>query len=87
MNDVGDMWGLITKNADTFQPLFCHLSKPLSKREMDNIIRYDYSGLGSNSRMFEDETVYAWELFLEGIEGNCITIESLLKRNQFNLIF
>ncbi|XP_052790217.1 uncharacterized protein LOC128224423 [Mya arenaria] len=49
MNDVGDMLGLITKNADAFKPLFCHLSKDLSKREMDNIIRYDYSGRGSNS--------------------------------------
>jgi hypothetical protein len=48
MNDVGGMWGLITKNADTFQPLFCLQLKPLSKMEMDNIVRYDYSDLGSN---------------------------------------
>ena len=69
MDDVCGMWGMVTKHASVFQPLFCNLPKPLMKQEMDRIIRYDFSELGSNARTSEDETVYACELFLQDIEG------------------
>ncbi|KAH3801398.1 hypothetical protein DPMN_155048 [Dreissena polymorpha] len=72
MDDVCSMWGMVTKHVSVFQPLFCNLPKPLMKQEMDRIIRYDFSELGSNARTSEDETVYAWELFLQDIEDGIV---------------
>ncbi|KAH3709520.1 hypothetical protein DPMN_068983 [Dreissena polymorpha] len=51
MDDVCGMLGMVTKHASVFQPLFCNRSKPLTKQEMDIIIRYDFSELGSNARI------------------------------------
>ncbi|KAH3880777.1 hypothetical protein DPMN_004698 [Dreissena polymorpha] len=72
MDDVCGMWGMVTKHASVFQPLFCNLPKPLMKQEMDRIIRYDFSELRSNARTSEDETVYACELFLQDIEDGIV---------------
>ncbi|KAH3753628.1 uncharacterized protein LOC127849345 isoform X2 [Dreissena polymorpha] len=74
MDDVCGMWGMVTKHASVFQPLFCNLPKPLMNQEMDRIIRCDFSELGSNARTSEDETVYAWELFLQDIEDGIAVV-------------
>ena len=70
LSDVGGMWEIIKTNAEEFEPLFCHLPKRTCKEEMDKLIRYDFSEEGSNAKVLEDDdTVYAWELFLQESEG------------------
>jgi len=63
------MWDLIATNTDQFLPLFCHQPKALSKNDMDKMVQYDLSDLGSNQRVLEDDTVYSWEYFLQDVEG------------------
>ena len=69
MNDVGGMWDLIRDNSTLFCPLFCQVQSPLRKEDMDNITHYNFSEVGSNAKKLEDESVYAWEVFLQEVEG------------------
>ena len=69
MNEVGQFWEIIRDNHEVFKPLFCHSPKQLTKNVIDSLCTYCYSDQGSNRRAVEEQTVYAWELFLEAIEG------------------
>jgi len=72
MNEVGRLWEIITENHASFEKLFCHCPKQLTKDDIDSLCDYNFSEEGSNSRTAEEETVYAWEVFLEAIEGTII---------------
>ena len=70
MNDVSGFWDrIVLKHSKVFQELFCSKSEPLCKTSFEALVTVHYSEVGSNQRHKEDETVYAWELFLLDIEG------------------
>ena len=69
MNDVSGSWDFVQNHAELLKPLFCHIQKQLSTNDIMELFNVCYSELGSNAKAFEDLTVYAWELFLQAIDG------------------
>ena len=70
MNDVGKTWDFVQEHADVFEPLFCQKQKALSADEMSKLFSFKHSEEGTNDRTLENVTVYAWEMFLQSVEGN-----------------
>lgn len=69
MNEVGKTWDYIQDNANVFKPLFCYRKEEPSLDDVMGLFTVSYSVNGSNARTMEDATIYAWELFLQSIEG------------------
>ncbi len=69
MNEVSGAWEFVKKNSAAFKPLFCHSPRQLSAEELSKIFKVSYSEIGTNARTLEDVTVYAWEMFVQSIEG------------------
>lgn len=80
MNDVGGLWDLVLKRPSIWKPLFCHQTEAMGKQAFEALCQVDYSEEGSNRRHQEDATIYAWELFLQDVAGNLLTIRSVQMR-------
>lgn len=70
-DSVLNLHKVIVANASRFQSLFTHDPAEfcLTRRSFKALFRYMYSDEGSNKRRQESETVYAWEMLLQDIEG------------------
>lgn len=68
INSMNGMWDVIKEHHTSFIELFCHVQKSLGQREFRQLYKIMWSEEGSNKRIEEEETIFAWELFLQAIE-------------------
>ncbi|XP_062621828.1 uncharacterized protein LOC134283390 isoform X2 [Saccostrea cucullata] len=73
MNKVGGLWDLIVKDPLPWEDVFC-THRAVSKKFFIDEIEVQHSPEGSNRRKREEETVYAWEIFLQDIEEKLVDL-------------
>jgi hypothetical protein len=74
LNCVFRLYDLVKSNSVSFQPLFVkQTGKELGRNEFKSLLQYKFSDIGSNKKQLEDETVYAWEMLLQDMQGNIFT--------------
>ena len=70
LNVVCGLWDRLTENPSKWKEVMCHRSSPLDKGTFLNLLEIEWSPVGSNKKIQEDDTIYCWEVFLQDVEGN-----------------
>jgi len=69
MNDVLGMFDIVSANAMAYMPLFVYTTTPLTRAAFKHLCVAKRSADGSNKAETENDTLYAWEVFLLNVEG------------------
>ncbi|KAH3864856.1 hypothetical protein DPMN_027887 [Dreissena polymorpha] len=69
INQVFGLWDIMASHPEVCLPLLSRAPEPLTRTTLRDLFEPVYSVAGSNNRAQEEETVYAWEAFLQDIEG------------------
>ena len=65
LNSIGGLYEKIVSCPDCFRPLFTNEGEvPLTFEILKSVYKVNWSERGSNSRFWEEETIYAFESFL-----------------------
>jgi len=70
MNGVLGLYDVVKANAVAFQQLFVSGNSTMCRTSFKRLLKYAYSEVGDNNRQKEQDTVYAWEMLLQTIEGS-----------------
>lgn len=74
LNACGNLWEMVKSNMLAFQSLFTNMRRPMTRTLFKSLFAIEWSGQGSNKREAEEETVYAWKLFLNMVTSKCLFI-------------
>ncbi|XP_033729915.1 uncharacterized protein LOC117319187, partial [Pecten maximus] len=74
MNEVCQFWDVVVENAQAFKDAFCTSPTPFTKDSFLALCKTTFSEVGSNRRREEQDTQYAWEMFLLDIEEKCVDV-------------
>jgi len=69
MQDVLGTYDVVRRDAEEYSPVFVHRPSPLTRLSFRQLCQYDRSDAGSNKAATEEDTLYAWEIFLLNSEG------------------
>ena len=80
MNDVLNMFQIVSANAMAYMPLFVYATTPLTSAAFKRLCVTQRSADGSNRAAAENDTLYAWEVFLLNVEEltSTVTLGDLL---------
>jgi len=70
-NGAKTLINLARSHMDLMKPLFVGGEQVLTFANFRQLYTVDYAEAGSNNRLQEDETVFAWECCLQKCEGVC----------------
>ena len=69
MNDVLSMYDVVCANATAYMSLFVKTQQPLTRAMFKDLCVVNRSVTGSNKAAEEEDSLYAWEVFLLNVEG------------------
>ncbi|MES9884713.1 MAG: hypothetical protein ABW185_28035 [Sedimenticola sp.] len=83
LEEVFGLWTVMKQHPDVCLPLLSFVPQALSKRQFGELFKTAFSSIGSNRRRQEEETIYAWEMFLQDVDGIYFRLMSSLLLAKF----
>ena len=75
MNVIGNFGECIWNNNNVFESILSDKQEDLTWQKFKELFSNDYSEVGSNKRIVENETIYSWEMFLQDVNEKEVDVK------------